>query len=154
MPKQKTLNEVYEECDSNGQFMNQDVINKQKISSMIDIAKANLEAAEILKKGLDNKSPQWCVVYKLYYDSLRELADAFILFDKKKIMNHQCLFAYICTKHPELELDWNFFEKVRTKRNGINYYGTIVTFNDFKEIELQMNLYIRLFERIVKEKNS
>ena len=44
-------------------------------------------------------------------------------------------------------LNWNltgiFFEKIRTKRNGINYYGTPIKQEDWKEVELQFELYIK-----------
>lgn len=152
MPKQKKLEEVYQECNSQGQFKNQEVVNKEKVKTMLGIANANIEAAETIKKKIDSKSQQWCAVYTLYYDALRELVEALILFDRKKIFNHQCLFAYLCTEHQELELDWNFFEKIRTKRNGINYYGTPVKFDDFKEMELQLKLYIKTLEKAIREK--
>ncbi|MBS3095384.1 hypothetical protein J4231_01770 [Candidatus Woesearchaeota archaeon] len=152
MPKQRTLQEAYNEYESKGEFKDQEAANKEKIKLMIEISKANLDSADLLKKNLETRSLQWCVIYKLYYDSLRELADALVLLDNKKILNHQGLFAYLCTKHPELDLDWNFFEKVRTKRNGINYYGTFVTANEFREIELQTELYIKALEKAVKEK--
>ena len=151
MPKQKTLQEAYQECSSNGQFRDQESVNKEKIKTMIKIANTNIDAAEIIREKIDNKSQQWCVIYTLYYEALRELADALILLDKKKIANHQCLFAYLCTNYQELELSWNFFEKIRTKRNGINYYGTLATFNDFKEIELQLKLYIKTLDKALKE---
>ncbi len=152
MPKQKTLKEAYSECEANGQFKDQEVVNKEKILSMLNISKANLDAADKLKKDFDSKNPQWCVVYTLYYESLRKLTEAFIMFNNKKVVNHQCLFAYLCEKHPELELDWNFFETVRTKRNGINYYGTIISNQEFKEIELQTQIYIKTLEKATKAK--
>jgi len=62
------------------------------------------------------------------------------------------MFAYLCQKHPELELSWDFFEKVRTKRNGIQYYGTPVTYDDWKEIELQINNYIHLLIKEIEKK--
>jgi len=152
MPKQKTLKEAYSECDVQGQFKDQEVINTEKVRSMLNISNAKFDAAEILKKNINDKSPQWCVVYTLYYDSLIELVEALVIFDKKKIVNHQCLFAYLCEKHQDLEFDWDFFEKIRTKRNGINYYGTLVSYKDFKEIELQTQIYIKTLEKAVKAK--
>ena len=64
-------------------------------------------------------------------------------FEKVKIDNHQCLFVYLCEKHPYLDFNFDFFEKVRTKRNGINYYGVPVNYSDWKETEIQFKLYIK-----------
>ena len=64
-------------------------------------------------------------------------------FEKVKIDNHQCLFVYLCEKHSELDFNWDFFEKVRTKRNRINYYGVPVNYSDWKETEIQFKLYIK-----------
>lgn len=94
-------------------------------------------------------------VYKLYYDALHELVESFLRFENVKIENHQCLFAYLCEKYQEFEFSWDFFEKVRTKRNGINYYGTPVSFDDWREVEIQFYLYIkRLKEEIKKNLKS
>ncbi|MEK6938553.1 MAG: hypothetical protein AABX04_05900 [Nanoarchaeota archaeon] len=82
-------------------------------------------------------------MYKLYYDVIHQLTEALLLFDKVKSYNHQCLFSYLCVKHPELELDWNFFEKIRTKRNGVHYYGNLIAKKDWTEIELQLGLYVK-----------
>ena len=82
----------------------------------------------------------------------KTLNEALVLFDMKKVANHQCLFAYLCTYHPELEFDWNFFERIRTKRNGIEYYGAPATQQEFKEIELQTKLYIKTVEKKLCDK--
>ena len=45
----------------------------------------------------------------------------------------------------------DFFEKIRTKRNGIQYYGTSVARDDWKEIEVQIFLYINTLKETVKK---
>ena len=127
-------------------------VDKDRIKSTIDIADADIKSAELLKKNLQKESNQWSSVYKLYYDALHELTESLLRFEKVKIDNHQCLFVYLCKKHPELEFNWDFFEKVRTKRNGINYYGTPVSFNDWKEVELQFSLYIKKLKEEIKKR--
>ena len=41
---------------------------------------------------------------------------------------------------------------MRTKRNGINYYATPVSKEDFKEIKLQTEIYIKTLKRKIEEK--
>ena len=155
MPKYLTQNEAFMKCKKEGNFIVMEEIDTEKIKSTLNIADADVEAANSIKKNLPKQSNQWNSVYKLYYDALHELVESFLRFEKTKIENHQCLFAYLCEKHPELEFSWDFFEKVRTKRNGINYYGTPVNFDDWKEVELQFSLYIkRLKEEINKKLKS
>ena len=119
---------------------------------MMQLSDAMLAVGQNTKKNLDSKSTQWSIVYTLHYDSLRELAEALVVFQNKKIANHQCLFAYFCTHYADLELDWDFFEKIRTKRNGIEYYGSLAVHQDWKEVELQWELYFSALQRIVAEK--
>lgn len=147
MPKSKTKEEAYDECAADGKFTPQLEIDIDKIESIINIADEDL----ITAKDAINKQ-RWNSGYKSYYDVMHELVEAFLFFDKIKSSNHQCLFSSLCVKHPELELDWNFFERVRTKRNGINYYGSPVIEKDWKEVELQFNLYINLLKKEVKSK--
>lgn len=149
MPKYLTQEEAYTRCISEGKIVPQKDIDLEKIKSMLEIADEDLEVIKELKK---TSTPKWNTLYKLNYDVLHTLAEAFLSLDKVKSLNHQCLFAYLCVKHPELELDWDFFERIRTKRNGIQYYGVTVDEKDWKEVEMTLYLYINLFKKEIKKK--
>lgn len=152
MPKYLTKKEAFMKCKREGKFIIVEEIDLEKIKSTLLIAEGDVEAANSIKKNLPKKSNQWNGVYKLYYDALHELVESFLRFEKVKIDNHQCLFVYLCEKHPKFEFSWDFFERVRTKRNGINYYGTPVDFNDWREVEIQFNLYIKKLKEEVQKK--
>ncbi|MBI5392534.1 hypothetical protein HZA96_01570 [Candidatus Woesearchaeota archaeon] len=119
---------------------------------MIELSTGDQEVAAKIKKDLHKESIIWNNVYCCYYDALHKLVEAYLMFDKITSLNHLCLFAYLCEKHKELELDWNFFERIRTKRNGINYYGQKVTYDNLKSIEIQVKLYISLLEKEITKK--
>lgn len=69
-----------------------------------------------------------------------------------KIRTHECLFAFLCEKHPEIEFSWSFLEEVRRKRNRSIYYGEPATYQDWKRIELQLNVYIATIRKAIQEK--
>ena len=152
MPEYLTQKEAFGKCKREGKFIIIESTDEAKIRATLVIAEGDVESANILKKSLLKNSNQWNSVYKLYYDALHELAESFLQFERVKIDNHQCLFAYLCEKYPHLEFSWEFCEKVRTKRNGINYYGTPVDSDDWKEAELQFNLYIRKLREEIKKR--
>lgn len=152
MPKYLTQKEAFVKCHREGKFTVLEEIDFEMIKSAILIAQGDIESAQFLKKNFPKESNHWNSVYKLYYDALHELAECFLKFDKIKIDNHQCLFAYLCEKHPELEFNWDFFEKARTRRNGINYYGTPVQFTDWKEVELPFQLYLKKLQEELRRK--
>ena len=133
-------------CTENGQILTDQEVEKERILTGVMLAEEDfIVAQEAMKKK------HWNSCYKMHYDVLHQLAEAYVLIDKIKSRTHHCLFAYLCAQHPELELDWNFLEKVRTKRNGINYYGTPVQEKDWKEVTLQFQLYIRLLQERIKK---
>jgi len=146
-----TLEETYDNCLTEGILLPVEDIKIDAIKSMCISAD---EASAVMKTA--TKDHQWNTAYKLAYDSIHTLAQALLLFDKVKSANHQCLFACLCIKHPELELDWGFFEKIRTKRNGICYDAKLASEKDFKEIELQLQLYASAIRKEIekKEKNN
>ena len=152
MPEYLNQKEAFLKCKKEGKFIIIEQVDEERIKATLAIAESDVESANILKKNLLNKSKQWNSVYKLYYDALHELVEAFLRFERIKIDNHQCLFAYLCETHPELDFSWDFFEKVRTKRNGINYYGMPVNFDDWRETELQFNLYIIKLKDEIKKR--
>ncbi len=141
MPRYLSKEEAFAKCKRKGCYIPVETIDIEKIRSTLEISDSDLSSAKILRDNISKDSKEWNSVYKLCYDALHELVEAFLRFDKVKSDNHQCLFSYLCEKHPELELDWDFFEKVRTKRNGINYYGTPIQHDDWKEAELGFILH-------------
>ena len=151
MPQFKISKEVYEDCQADGFFKKQEEIDLHKIQNMLIIALTDLEIAQKTSKTLPKEGIAWTTIFKLHYDVFRELVDAFVRFEYVKSTNHKCLVAYLCEKHPELELSWDFLEGLRTKRNGIQYYGTPVTYVEWKHLELQLNIYIKTMRKVVEE---
>lgn len=147
MPKNLTIEQTYDKCITEGNILPQDNIDINKVKSILIIIEEYIKSSEELKT-----KDSYNVQYDLNYNILHMLVEAILLFDKIKSANHQCLFAILCIKHPELELDWNFFEKVRTKRNGIHYYGTAVNRQDWKDIEIQTKIYTKTLHQALKEK--
>ncbi len=152
MPKYLTKEEAFLKCKKEGRFLVIEEIDVEKIKSTLKIADGDVEAANVIKKSAAKGDYLWNSVYKLYYDALHELTESYLRFEKIKIENHQCLFAYLCEKYPELEFEWDFFEKVRTKRNGINYYGLPVNDKNWKDVELQFTLYIKKLKKEIEKK--
>lgn len=148
----KDENEAHLACSKDGMLLPRAEINTDKISTMLELSQSDIEAANMLLKANQGGNFHWNTIYKLYYDALHSLVEAFLIFDKIKSRNHQCLFAYLCVKHSELDFSWNFFEKARTKRNGISYYGQPVNKKDWKEIEVQMKLYINTLKKEIEKK--
>jgi len=147
MQESKELEDVYDRCIASGYLSDCDVINVGKISKNVLLSEEFLASArDAIKKKL------WNAGYNSFYDALHLLIEAFLIFDKTKSYNHQCLFAYLCLKHPELEFDWNFFERARMRRNGINYYAELVTENMWKEDSLQFELYISLLRKEIQKR--
>lgn len=143
MAKEKTSKEVFEMCEKDTKFLFQEEIDIRKIKAMKRLAENDLDAVtQIMEKGKERDFVN--IVYKIHYDCLLALVEAFLRFDQIKSTNHQCVFAYLMEKHPELELEWNFFEKVRTKRNGSVYYGQQIIFQDWNSVKVQMLLYLKM----------
>lgn len=150
--RDRTIENVYDECTSAGCFIPLAQIEANKIKTMRDLAISDLAVVKELTPKFTKESGGWNIVYKLHYDVIHSLIEAFVRCDKMKAQTHECLFVYVCQKHPELEFNWDFFERIRTKRNGSVYYGQAATYNDWKAVELQMNLYIDLLRKKIEEK--
>lgn len=152
MIKERTQHTINEKCKEDGSYIPLAKIDIEKITTMLKIALIDLESIKEFEKTAEKESGKWNIIYKTYYDILHQLSEAYILFDKLKARTHECLFCYICDNHKELELDWNFFEKIRTKRNGTTYYGIIINYKDWKEIDVQLKIYINTLRKAIDEK--
>ncbi len=152
MPRYRTSKEVFESCQNDGFYKDQSEPNPEEIRTMVNIGLAILRQAQKLIPLTLQDAIDWTVIFTMQYDALHQFTDAFLRFDRIKSSNHQCLFAYLYEKHPELDFDWGFLEEIRTKRNGVHYYGTPVSYAEWKKREVQINLYINTLKKAIEEK--
>ena len=144
MPKEKTSEEVYDELTTNGLF-EEAFLDKDEVIKVKNMAIEDYEFGKRLRKIQEQN---FRVIFNITYDVLRELCDQLMRFKKQKTSNHQGIFAFIILNFPDLELDWNFFEKIRNIRNKNKYQGSDITKEIWTKIELQIDLYVNA---IIKE---
>ncbi len=141
---------IFTACSEEGSFIPIAKIDYDLVMDMLHVALVDYESVKQWQKQAPKESGQWNAIYKLTYDVFHTLAEAFLLFDKIKARTHECLFAYLVAKHPVLEFDWNFLEKIRTKRNRSVYYGEPSSYSDWKSVELQLGLYINALRKEIE----
>ena len=144
----KTLKESYDGCIEEGYIKKQDNVDIDLIKSLLIRAKEGIEAFN----GMEKIIKYAFILLQNKYDILRELVSAFLLFDKIKSSNHLCLFAFLCTEHSELELNWDDFEMFRILRNKVCYEGKEISEKDWKNIKVRFDIYIRTFIKEIEKK--
>ncbi len=140
--------EIYEDLVTKGLY-EEAYLDKDEVKKVLAMAIEDYQFAKSIKK-LDKTS--WRVIFNAYYDVLRELCDQLMRFRNQKISNHQGLFAFIILNFKELELDWDFFESIRTIRNKNKYQGLDVSENMWKSVELQFDLYISALHKFLEKR--
>ena len=143
---------VFQKCTNEGSFIALSKIDAELIRSMYDIALHDLKTVKKWSTPAKKEDGDWNALLKIGYDVLHALTEAFVHFDRIKVERHECLFAYLCEKHTELDFDWNFLDKIRTLRNRSIYYGKAASYDDWKTIEFQLNLYVNTLKKQIEEK--
>ena len=142
---------MYKLCMSTGNIKEKSV-DIELIKSLKNVAEKGLEFINSRSKDISKDSTDWTFVFRDYYESLRGLIEAHLLFEGVEADNHQCKNAYICFKHPEIELDWEFLEIIRLKRNAINYRGQLLKYEDWKMVKLKFELHINALKKELEKK--
>lgn len=145
------LDTTYQLCKSTGK-LKEKVIDVELIASLKLVAEKGLEFIKNKSKDIPQNSTDWTFVFRDYYESLRGFIEAYLLFDGIEADNHQCKNAALCFKHPELELDWEFLEIIRLKRNAINYRGQLLKYDDWKQLKLKFELHISVLKKELEQK--
>jgi len=145
------LNKTYKICMSTGNIKEK-ITDIELIKSLKIVAEKGLEFINKKSKDILNNSADWTFVFRDYYESLRGLIEAYLLFDGIEADSHQCKNAYLCFKHPELEIDWEFLETIRLKRNAINYRGQLLQYDDWKIFKLKFELHISLLRKEIDKR--
>ena len=148
MLKERTPQEVYNSLSRDGAYEESgcdlDEIIKIKTMTLQDY-----EYGRILRKTSDQN---WRVIFNINYDVVRELCDVLMRFKKQKSSNHQGVFAFIVINFPDLDLEWKFFETLRTIRNNNKYRGTDISKETWKHVELQIDLCIKAIKEAIEKK--
>ncbi|MBS3135650.1 hypothetical protein J4401_01700 [Candidatus Woesearchaeota archaeon] len=145
------LDKTYKLCTSTGSIKEKS-IDIELIKSLKIVAEKGLEFINSKSKDIPKDSTDWTFVFRDHYESLRGLIEAYLLFGGIVADNHQCKNAYICFKHSELELDWEFLETIRLKRNAINYRGQLLKYDDWKMLKLKFELHISALKEKIGKK--
>jgi CRISPR/Cas system-associated protein Cas10 (large subunit of type III CRISPR-Cas system) len=145
------LEKTYDFCISTGNIKEKS-IDIELIKSLKTMAEKGLEFINNKSKDIPKDSLDWTFVFRDYYESLRSLIEAYMLFDGIVAENHQCKNAYLCIRHAELELDWMFLETIRLKRNAMNYRGQLLRYDDWKELKLKFELHISAIKKEIEKK--
>ncbi|HII15134.1 MAG TPA: hypothetical protein HA362_02375 [Nanoarchaeota archaeon] len=144
--------ETYKLCEATGKLRIMNVVDIELIKSKKMVSEMGLAFIKETSKGISKESPDWTFVFRDYYEALRGMIEAYLLFDRISSDNHQCMNAYICMKHPGLALDWEFLETVRLKRNAINYRGQLITYEVWDSLKLKFELHIKAISKAIDEK--
>ncbi|MFH1212044.1 MAG: hypothetical protein V1659_03905 [Candidatus Woesearchaeota archaeon] len=152
MIKTLTLEQVYDRCVADGFVTLKDDVDIELAKSLLSSAVSAFERSRKIEQVFEKETKDFSSFLTERYEVLRKLAEAFLLFDKVWLENHQCLFAYLSVKHPELELDWDFFESIRIKTSSVNEFGVFFGREQWNEIKFQLGLYITTLLKAVEEK--
>ncbi|MAE42327.1 hypothetical protein CMO93_01035 [Candidatus Woesearchaeota archaeon] len=143
MKKYENIKEVYEQCQVEGIIKFRKDIDVELAKSILKSAKEDFNFSKEIEKTAEKKQISYSFLYKSRYDILRQALDAIALFDKVISSNHKCMIAYICTMHPELDLDWETIETMRKLRNNMQYRGKRIDGDDWKVNKVMFEIYIK-----------
>lgn len=152
MRTRKTKEQVYESCLADGMYRKLSVVNTQRVRDLLKNAEINLSSARTLATAIPKENPGWMNVYTMHYEAVRICLEALAIFEGFSSVNHQCLAAYFCVKLQGLGLDWEFLEEIRLTRNGVNYYGNLISHREWEAAEPRFKRTVNLLMREVKER--
>lgn len=128
---------TYDRCMAEGIIRKKEKVDIELAKSLLVSSKEEINAFREFKKSVKYYS----ILFRMKYEILRKLIAAYLLFERAKINNHQCMNAYLCVKHPELEMDWKILETLRIIRNEICYEGRSVDEQTWKKQNLEFEIY-------------
>jgi len=107
-------------------------LNKELIKSLIEMS----EIKEKTVNSADLSEMNVSAYVSMAYDSLREFLEALCISYGYKVTSHLCLGELLSSLNKDF--DFKEFDRFRYIRNGINYYGNKVDFEQGKEIIKKM----------------
>lgn len=147
----KSLDEVYNRCVAEGNLQEPEEIDTEKAKSLLDNAEQDIDTLKDTLPIMERKK-NFSLIWSSRYEIIRQLVQGILLLEKVNSNNHQCLYAYVCAKHADWDIDWETIETMRLLRNGVHYEGRPVNADTWKEYNLKFEIYTKTFIKILQEK--
>jgi len=128
------------ECQRKG-LIKKTNIDRNLILSLIEMADIKEKTVKTAKINEINVS----AYFSMAYDSLREILEALCISKGYKVLSHICIGELL--KKLIDDFDYDAFDRLRYARNGINYYGVKV---DFEQGKALINKIFSMNEEIKK----
>ena len=97
-------------------------IDKNLIKSLIELGEEGLEFFK--NKEISERNSG--IIFKNYYDSLREVCEAVAISKEYKIYQHEAITLFLREILKEEEISFKF-DRFRILRNSIHYYGKTIS---------------------------
>lgn len=149
--KIQDLNTEYDKCVNSGSIKKANEVDSEKAKTLLENAELDIDSLKDAT-ALFEKKNNFGLLWTNHYEIIRQLVAGILLFEKIISDNHKCLYAYICTKHKEWDIDWKTIETMRLLRNGVHYDGRPVSADIWKEYKLKFHIYILAFIKILRQK--
>jgi|TARA_B100001964_G_C14044463_1_gene514135 hypothetical protein len=137
----------YEQCVKERRIKPIEKIDDRSLE-IINLVKYKLEFWKKVMKTAENYPT---ILIEAYYELIKELLTALINKEGFKSETHDCLLYFVEEKY-NLELDFEFLHDLRKLRNEIDYRGTKVPKESWKELKLKINLIINYLIRYLEKK--
>lgn len=115
------------ECKRN--FIKMVELDNENIESIKKMAIERLDIVRNMKPSKGHSS----FIVENYYEAIKELLVAYLLKNKMRSKNHQCLISYFYLKNPDYEKEAFLISQMSYFRNRLEYYGEKIPL-DFYEI--------------------
>lgn len=151
MKEVKDLEKVYNQCVAEGNLQEPEEADIEKARSLLENAEQDLDTLKDIIPIMEKKK-NFGLIWKSQYEIIRQLVQGILILEKIRSENHQCLYAYICIKHKEWDIDWETIETMRLLRNGVHYEGRPISAETWKEYKLRFSVYDQAFIKILNQK--
>lgn len=125
-------------------------VDKERVRNMLKMIDIRQEFWDSQSDNLDEKYSSLLV--EGYYEIIKELLTAYLNLNGLESSNHECLIRYFNKQNPELEVEAEKMDELRSVRNRIDYRGFFVRKEFFERNKLEYRHIIKLLKKMVKDK--
>jgi len=142
---------AYGKCVDTGALKKANEVDIEKAKTLLENAELDIDSLKDAQSLFEKKN-NFGFLWANHYEIVRQLVAGILLFEKIISDNHKCLYAYICTKHKEWDIDWETIETMRLLRNGVHYEGRPISEEIWKSYKYKFEVYTKTFIKILRDK--